>query len=298
MYKSILETIGKTPLVQLNRINPSIYAKVESANPGGSIKDRIALAMVEDAEKNRLIKPGDTIIEPTSGNTGIGLAMVCAVKGYQLILTMPASMSVERRKILAMYGAKIVLTPAEKGMKGAVEEAQRLANENNYFQPQQFNNPANPEVHRRTTALEILEALAHVDIFVCAVGTGGTLTGVAEVLKKKNSSLIVIAVEPADSPVLSGGKPGVHKIQGIGAGFIPKVPNTGLFDEIMAVTSEEAYAASRMLARKEGILAGISSGANLHACLKATEKYPGKNIVTVFPDTSERYISTELFDIF
>ena len=185
MYKSILETIGKTPLVQLNRINPSIYAKVESANPGGSIKDRIALAMVEDAEKNRLIKPGDTIIEPTSGNTGIGLAMVCAVKGYQLILTMPASMSVERRKILAMYGAKIVLTPAEKGMKGAVEEAQRLANENNYFQPQQFNNPANPDIHRRTTALEILEDLAQVDIFVCAVGTGGTLTGVAEVLKKK-----------------------------------------------------------------------------------------------------------------
>ncbi len=296
MYENILKTIGKTPLIQLNKLNPAIFAKLESLNPGGSVKDRIALAMIEDAEQKGLIQPGDTVIEPTSGNTGIGLAMVAAVKGYELILTMPETMSMERRKLLKAYGAQIVLTPGEKGMTGAVQEAERLAEENGYFQPQQFRNEANPEIHRKTTALEILNDIDRIDFFVAGVGTGGTLTGVGEVLKRESTETKIIAVEPDDSAVLSGGQPGPHKIQGIGAGFIPDVLNTEIYDEVIRVKTNDAYAASRLLARKEGILVGISSGANLHAAIGVADKYPGTQVVTVFPSTGERYLSTELFE--
>lgn len=296
MFENILQTIGNTPLVRLNRIDSNIYAKAESFNPGGSVKDRIALAMIEGAERDGRITPGDTIIEPTSGNTGIGLAMVAAVKGYRLILTMPESMSVERRMLLSAYGADIVLTPAKGGMPGAVDRADAIANEKGYYQPMQFANPANPEVHRRTTAREILAAIDKTDIFVAGVGTGGTITGVGEVLKEKNPDTIVVAVEPDDSPVLSGGKPGPHKIQGIGAGFIPDILNTGIYDQIIRVTSEDAAAASRLLAMREGILAGISAGANVHASMQVAKDHPGKTIVTILCDTGERYLSTTLFE--
>lgn len=296
MHRSILETIGNTPLVQLNRIDPHIYAKIESRNPGGSVKDRIALAMIEDAEKKGLIKPGDTMIEPTSGNTGIGLALVCAVKGYKLILTMPESMSIERRKLLAAYGAELVLTPAAGGMKAAISEAERLSKEKGYFQPQQFNNPANPEVHRNTTAQEIMRELPKVDFFVAGVGTGGTLTGVGEMLKKRDPNSKIVAVEPEDSPVLSEGRAGPHKIQGIGAGFVPQVLNTKIYDSIIRVKIEDAFSASRALAKKEGILAGISSGANLHAAIQVANGNPGKIVVVILPDTGERYLSTALFE--
>jgi len=296
MYESILQTIGRTPLVRLGRINPNIYVKMESANPGGSVKDRISLAMIETAEADGRLKAGDTIVEPTSGNTGIGLAMVAAVKGYRLILTMPESMTVERRKLLKAYGAEIVLTPADRGMTGAVEKAEEIARENGYFQPQQFANPANPEVHRRTTAKEILDDLGRVDILVAGVGTGGTVTGVGEVLKKKFADVRVVAVEPEDSPVLSGGKPGRHRIQGIGAGFVPEVLNTKIYDEIIRVKAEDAIIASRLLARREGILGGISAGANVHAAMLESARRPGKTVVTVICDTGERYLSTDLFE--
>jgi cysteine synthase A len=296
MYDNILYTIGRTPLVRIGRINPRIFVKMESANPGGSVKDRIALSMIEAAEKAGRIKSGDTLVEPTSGNTGIGLAMVAAVKGYRLILTMPDSMTVERRKLLNAYGAEIILTPADKGMTGAVEKARALADEHGYFQPMQFDNPANPDVHRRTTAQEILNDLERVDIFVAGVGTGGTITGVGEVLKEKSKDVRVVAVEPEDSPVLSGGKPGRHKIQGIGAGFVPRILNTGVYDDIIRVRADDAAAVSRLLARREGMICGVSAGANVHAAMLESDRHPGKNVVTVICDTGERYLSTDLFE--
>jgi cysteine synthase A len=296
MNESILNTIGRTPLVRLGRINPNIFAKVESFNPGGSVKDRISLAMIETAEKLGQIKPGDTLVEPTSGNTGIGLAMVAAVRGYKLILTMPESMSVERRKLLKAYGADIVLTPAGEGMRGAVERAAVLAADNGYFQPQQFANSANPEIHEKTTAVEILSDIGTVDFFVAGVGTGGTITGVGRVLKREVKNVTVIAVEPDDSAVLSGEKPGPHKIQGIGAGFVPEILDTNVYDRVIRVKTRDARTAARLLGHKEGILAGISAGAALHAAMLVAVESPGKTIVTVFPDTGERYLSTDLFE--
>ncbi len=295
---SALDLIGNTPMVQLNRIQPEgradIWAKLESMNPGGSVKDRIALAMVEDAEEKGLLKPGATIVEPTSGNTGIGLALVAAVKGYNLILTMPDDMSAERRKLLQRYGAQLVLTPAIEGMTGAVFAAEEMVAKNrDYFMPQQFNNPANPEAHRRTTALEILrDTQGRVDAFVAGVGTGGTITGVGEVLKQKVPALQVVAVEPAKSPVLGGGKAGLHAIQGIGASFVPSVLNREIYDQLIAIKDDEAMDMSRQLARTEGLLVGISAGANVVAALRVAKTLgPGKRVVTLLPDTGERYLS-------
>ncbi|MDR1959155.1 MAG: cysteine synthase A [Planctomycetaceae bacterium] len=303
IYSSILEKIGKTPLIRINKLNTGkaeIAAKVEYFNPAGSVKDRIAIAMIAAAEKSGQLKPGSLIIEPTSGNTGIGLAMVAAVKGYRLILTMPETMSIERRKLLAAYGAEIILTEGSKGMKGTIEKANEvLANTPGAFMPQQFNNPANPQYHRLTTAEEIWEDTAgNVDIFIAGVGTGGTLTGVGEVLKERKPGVKIIAVEPATSPVLSGGKPGPHGIQGIGAGFVPGVLNTSLFDEIIRVETEEAGTVARAAAKEEGLLVGISSGAALHAALQVSERpeSAGKRIVVVLPDTGERYLSGWLFE--
>lgn len=303
IYNNITETIGHTPLVRINRLNKgkaTILAKIESFNPGGSVKDRIALSMINAAEKSGELKPNSVIIEPTSGNTGIGLALVSAARGYQLILTMPESMSIERRKILKAYGAELVLTPASEGMKGAIAKAQQLAAEHkNYFIPQQFKNSANPQIHRETTAIEIWDDTnGSIDIFVSGVGTGGTITGVSEVLKAKKPSLKSYAVEPTGSPVLSGESPGPHKIQGIGAGFIPEILNTSIYDGVIKINETEAVNAARELARKEGIFAGISSGAALAAALKLSEKpeNEGKIIVVVLPDTGERYFSTILFD--
>ncbi|KXG77434.1 Cysteine synthase [Fervidicola ferrireducens] len=300
IYDSILDLIGSTPMVRLSKLSPeggaTIAAKLESFNPGGSVKDRIAYNMILDAEKKGILKPGSTIVEPTSGNTGIGLAMVCAVRGYRLILVMPASMSVERRRLLKAYGAEFVLTPPELGMKGAVEKALELTREiKDSFMPQQFENPANPEIHEKTTALEILEQTGgKLDAFVAGVGTGGTITGVARVLKREIPNLKIVAVEPASSPVLSGGKPGIHKIQGIGAGFIPKVLDLDLVDEIITVTNEEAFETTRELSTKEGILAGISAGAAVFAAQKVARNLkPGNLVVTVLPDTGERYLSVE-----
>ncbi|MGH7896652.1 MAG: cysteine synthase A, partial [Candidatus Binatia bacterium] len=274
-----------------------VWAKVEAANPGGSVKDRICLNMIEAAEQAGRIKPGDTIIEPTSGNTGIGLALVAAVKGYRLILTMPDTMSDERRSLLAAYGATLILTPDTRGMHGAIRKAEEiLAEHPEYFMPQQFTNPANPEMHRRTTAQEILEQVPRVDAFVSGVGTGGTITGVGEVLKEKRPETRVIAVEPAASPVLSGGKPGYHKIQGIGAGFVPENLNLKVVDEILAVSDQDAAHMTRRLAREEGMLLGISSGANCFAALEVAKRLgPGKILLTVFCDTGERYLTTEVF---
>jgi len=298
--ETVLELIGGTPMVRLNRVvqdgAAEIVAKVESHNPAGSIKDRIALSMIEAAEGEGRIKPGDTIVEPTSGNTGIGLAMVAAVKGYRLIVTMPEDMSLARRDLLARYGAEVVLTPAIEGMTGAVYAAQELMSENpQYFMPQQFENPANPEAHRRTTAREILDATGgRLDAFVAGVGTGGTITGVGEVLKAEKPDVLIIAVEPARSPVLQGGRAGITAIQGIGAGFAPGVLNRGVLDEIMSVGDEDAIAMSRRLSREEGLLVGVSAGANVVAALKVAKRLGrGKRVVTVLPDTGERYFTME-----
>jgi len=303
IFNNLTELIGKTPLVRLQKIaaeSPAqLVAKVESFNPGGSVKDRIGFAMISDAEEKGLLQEGAVIIEPTSGNTGIALALVAAVRGYRLILTMPETMSVERRNLLKAYGAELVLTPGAKGMKGAIEKAEELATEiPGSFVPQQFKNLSNPEVHRRTTAQEIwADTDGAVDILVGGVGTGGTVTGVGEALKGLKPGVKVVAVEPFDSPVISGGQPGPHKIQGIGAGFIPDVLNTGIIDEIVRVRNEDAFAAARRLAREEGILAGISSGAALFAALEVAGRpeNAGKLIVVVLPDTGERYLSTTLF---
>jgi len=298
IHDSVLELIGDTPLVRLRKLprpgGATVVAKVESRNPGGSVKDRIALAMIEDAERTGALKPGGTIVEPTSGNTGIGLAMVSAVKGYRLILTMPEDMSVERQRLLARFGAEIHLTPAIEGMSGAVFAAEELVREHpGYFMPQQFQNPANPAVHRRTTALEILGAVGgRLDAFVAGVGTGGTLTGVGEVLKEKMPGILIIAVEPAKSPVLAGGKPRPHGIQGIGASFVPGVLNRAIIDRIVAVKDEDATAWARRLTREEGLLAGISAGAAVWAaCEVAAGMRPEQVVLTVLPDTGERYLS-------
>ncbi len=303
IFEDMTSAVGFTPLVKINKLGSgkaTIVAKLESYNPCGSVKDRIAMSMIEAAEKKGLIKADTVIIEPTSGNTGIGLAFICAAKGYQLLLTMPESMSIERRKLLKLFGAKIVLTPAERGMTGAVEEAERLVAENpNAFMPQQFNNPANPQIHRETTAKEIwVDSGGKVDIFVSGVGTGGTLTGCGEVLKQNNKNLKVVAVEPKDSPVLSGGKPGPHKIQGIGAGFVPEVLNVEIIDEIIQVSNDDAMEVTRELAVKEGILVGISSGAAMWAAIQLSQRpeNEGKTIVVILPDTGERYISTKMFE--
>jgi cysteine synthase A len=303
IFPDITDTIGFTPLVRINKLGSRqavILAKLESFNPCGSVKDRIALSMIEAAEEQGLIKPDTMIVEPTSGNTGIGLAFICAAKGYQLVLTMPESMSIERRKLLKLFGAKIVLTPAEKGMTGAVKEAEKFLAENpKAIMLQQFINPANPQIHRETTAEEIwADCDGKIDILVCGVGTGGTITGCGEVLKQRNKDLKVIAVEPKDSPVLSGGKPGPHKIQGIGPGFVPQVLNVSVINEIIQVANADAMETARQLATKEGILVGISAGAAMWAAIEVSHRQQseGKTIVVVLPDTGERYISTEMFD--
>ena len=302
LHKDITELIGRTPLVRLNRLSPTggatIYGKVEFFNPGGSVKDRICLNMIDEAERLGTLKPGGTIVEPTSGNTGIGLALVAAVRGYKLILVMPESMSMERASLLSSYGAQLVLTPAWEGMKGSIREAESIIAQNpSYFMPDQFSNPANPAMHKRTTAIEILESLnGKIDAFVAAVGTGGTITGCGELFKERNPKVLVIAVEPSGSPVLSGGEPGPHKIQGIGAGFIPKVLNRAILDRVMTVTDDEAYQTAKQLSKKEGLLVGISAGANVFAAQKvAQELGPGKNVVTILCDTGERYISIEKY---
>jgi len=300
---SVLDLIGDTPLVRLRRIPKAdgavVVAKLESRNPGGSVKDRTALAMIEDAERRGVLKSGGTLVEPTSGNTGIGLAMVAAVKGYRLILTMPEDMSVERQRLMTRFGAELHLTPAIEGMTGAVFAAEELVREHpEYFMPQQFQNPANPDVHRRTTALEILEAVdGRLDAFVAGVGTGGTITGVGEVLKQKLPGVMIIAVEPAKSPVLSGGRPGLHGIQGIGAGFVPQNVDLAMVDRVETVTDEESIAMAHRLSKEEGILSGISCGAAAVVALRLAreEAFAGKTIVTILPDSGERYLSSPLF---
>src|SRR5262245_26593707 len=298
---SVLEVVGGTPLVRLNRLpKPGggvVLAKMESLNPGGSVKDRIAVSMIEEAERRGRLKPGATVVEPTSGNTGIGLAMVCAVRGYRLILTMPDDMSVERQRLLSRYGAEIHLTPAIEGMTGAVFAAQEMLREHpDYFMPQQFENPANPDVHRRTTALEILDATEErVHVFVAGVGTGGTVTGVGEVLKERVPDIRIVAVEPSRSPVLSGGRARPHGIQGIGASFVPGVFNRSVVDEVVLVRDEDAMATSKRLAREEGLLVGVSAGANVWAATELAARLgPDRVIVTVLPDTGERYLSVNL----
>ena len=303
IFEDITAVVGFTPLVQLNKLGSgkaTILAKLESKNPCGSVKDRIALSMIMSAEEQGLITKDTVVIEPTSGNTGIGLAFICAARGHRLILIMPESMSIERRKILKLFGAELVLTPAELGMVGAVEKAEELVAQNpNSFMPQQFKNPANPQIHRETTAKEIwIDTDGKVDILVAGVGTGGTLTGCGEVLKEKNKDLKVVAVEPKESPILSGGKPGPHKIQGIGAGFVPDVLNVGIIDEIIQVSNQDAIETARRLALKEGILSGISGGANVWAAIQLSQRQEneGKVIVTFICDTGERYISTEMYE--
>ncbi|GIH81265.1 cysteine synthase A [Planobispora longispora] len=304
IHPGVLSLIGRTPLVRLSRFGADLpgdlVAKLESANPGGSVKDRIARAMIEAAEDAGRLTPGAHIVEPTSGNTGIGLAMAAAAKGYRLTLTMPESMSVERRALLAAYGAELVLTPAAAGMKGAVAAATGLAAEHGWFMPQQFANPANPDVHLRTTAQEIWDDTdGRVDILVCGVGTGGTVTGAGRFLKAKKPDVHVVAVEPAESPVLSGGEPGPHGIQGLGAGFVPEVLDTGVYDEVLRTDVDGAREVARRLARTEGILAGVSGGAALHAAavVAARPENEGRLVVVVLPDTGERYLSTPLFTV-
>jgi cysteine synthase A len=303
LYENIIRLIGNTPLVRLNSVpgpeDAGVWAKLEGFNPGGSVKDRIAFSMIEAAEQEGRLQPGGTILEPTSGNTGIGLALIAAVKGYRLILTMPETMSLERRQIFQAYGAELVLTPGSRGMMGAVEEAELLMKKNpDYVMPMQFENPANPEVHRKTTAVEIIDALGSaIDGFVAGVGTGGTITGVGEVLRSKYPDVWIAAVEPAASPVLSGGDPGPHKIAGIGAGFYPGVLNTKIYNEVIPVADEDAMAMCRRLARDEGILAGTSCGAAAWAALQLAAKFgKDKKVVVVFPDRGDRYLSTGLFN--
>ncbi len=301
--RSPIDLIGSTPVVRLSRmpqlagVGGQVWAKLESFNPGGSVKDRICRAMVEAAERDGMLRPGGTLIEPTSGNTGIGLALVAAVKGYRLVLTMPDTMSEERRSLLVGYGARLVLTPDTKGMHGAVHRAEELLAENpGWYMPQQFTNPANPEAHRRTTAPEILTQVPQIDAFVAGIGTGGTITGVGEVLRAERPHIRIYAVEPAASPVLSGGEPGFHGIQGIGAGFVPEILNTRVYDEIVTVTDAEAVACTRTLARYEGLLVGISSGAACLAAIRVARQLGrGANVLTIFPDTGERYLTTDLF---
>jgi cysteine synthase A len=301
LAKSPLDLIGGTPVVRLNRIpgpgSADVWGKLEAFNPGGSVKDRICLKMLEAAEEDGRLRPGATIIEPTSGNTGIGLALVAAVKGYKCVLTMPDTMSEERRSLLKAYGAILMLTPDSKGMHAAVQRAEELLAEHpEYFMPQQFSNPANPAAHRETTAQELLEQFERIDAFVAGVGTGGTITGVGEVLRARMPGVKIYAVEPAASPVLSDGEPGFHRIQGIGAGFIPDNLNLDVIDDVITVTDDDATACTRRLAREEGLLLGISSGANCHAAVQvARELGPGKIVVTVFCDTGERYLTTDLF---
>jgi cysteine synthase A len=298
---SVAELVGQTPIVKLNRVvdenSAEVYLKLEYFNPGSSVKDRIGLAMIEAAEQNGLIKPGvDTIIEPTSGNTGIGLAMVAAAKGYRAVFVMPETMSLERRNLLRAYGAELVLTPGPEGMKGAIAKAEALAEENGYFMPQQFKNEANPEVHRRTTGKEIVEQMDELDAFVSGIGTGGTISGAGSVLREKFPNIKIYAVEPVDSPVLSGGKPGPHKLQGLGAGFIPDTLNTNIYDEVIKVGTEDAFAAARRTAREEGIMGGISSGAAIHAAIEVAKKLgKGKKVLAIIPDNGERYLSTPLY---
>lgn len=298
---NITQLIGETPIVKLNRTveedSADIYLKLEFFNPGSSVKDRIALAMIEAAEKEGTLKEGDAIVEPTSGNTGIGLAMVAAAKGYRLVVTMPDTMSLERRNLLKAYGAEIVLTPGANGMKGAIAKAEQLKEENNYFMPQQFENEANPKVHELTTGPEIVKQMEDgLDAFISGIGTGGTITGAGKVLREHFSDIQIYAVEPVDSPVLSGGSPGPHKIQGIGAGFVPIVLNTDVYDEVIQITNDEAFEASREVAKNEGVLGGISAGAAIAAAQKVAKKLgKGKKVLAVLPDNGERYLSTALY---
>ncbi|HBV03352.1 MULTISPECIES: cysteine synthase A [Mammaliicoccus] len=299
---NIVELIGDTPVVKLNRVvedgSADVYVKLEYQNPGSSVKDRIALAMLEAAEKEGKIKPGDTIIEPTSGNTGIGLAMVAAAKGYKAVFVMPDTMSSERRALLKAYGAELVLTPGAEGMKGAIKKAKELKEEKGYFEPQQFENPANPKVHELTTGPELVEQFEgkEIDAFLAGVGTGGTLTGAGKVLKEKYPNIQIVAIEPEDSAILSGGNPGPHKLQGLGAGFVPDTLDTKVYDDVIKVGNEEAMEMSRRVAKEEGILGGISSGAAIKAALKkAKELGEGKTVVTVLPSNGERYLSTPLY---
>lgn len=300
---SVVDLIGGTPIVKLNRLveddaSADVYLKLEYMNPGSSVKDRIALAMIEAAEKSGDLKPGSTIIEPTSGNTGIGLAMVAAAKGYRSILVMPETMSIERRRLLKAYGAELVLTPGPEGMGGAIRKAEELAKENGYFIPQQFKNISNPEVHRLTTGPEIIDAFGDegLDAFIAGIGTGGTITGAGEVLKEKYKDIKIYAVEPADSPVLSGGKPGPHKIQGIGAGFIPDILNSEVYEGIIQVSTDQAFEYARRAGKEEGVLGGISSGAAIYAALQvAKELGKGKKVLAIIPSNGERYLSTPLY---
>ncbi len=299
---SVVDLIGGTPIVKLNRLvddaSADVYLKLEYMNPGSSVKDRIALAMIEAAEKSGDLKPGSTIIEPTSGNTGIGLAMVAAAKGYRSILVMPETMSIERRRLLKAYGAELVLTPGPEGMGGAIRKAEELAKENGYFIPQQFKNISNPEVHRLTTGPEIIDAFGDegLDAFIAGIGTGGTITGAGEVLKEKYKDIKIYAVEPADSPVLSGGKPGPHKIQGIGAGFVPDILNSEVYEGIIQVSNDQAFEYARRAGKEEGVLGGISSGAAIYAALQvAKELGKGKKVLAIIPSNGERYLSTPLY---